>query len=165
MALQVPEMYDTYTVPSDHFNGTTSNVTTVSSQLLIGSHSIHTLQMAHSTMVPQATTIPTRNVVISQDLIGTLLPPRTNPSLPPGYRYLNSSVATSIQVSFGGSRIFVPPRYNVATGFVPTPAQVLSGGPYVPPLPLLGGSGPSGSNPLGGTNIYVSYDFQIPIGG
>jgi hypothetical protein len=88
---QVPETSVTYTVPLDHFTGTTSSVTIISDQILIGSHSIPTLQMAHSTMVLQATTIPTRNVVISQALIGTPLPSRPNPSLPPGYRALNAS--------------------------------------------------------------------------
>jgi hypothetical protein len=121
--------------------------------------------MAHSIMVPQATTILTGNLVISQYLIGTPLPPRLNPSLPPGYRALNISIAIPTQVPSRGSRHFVPPGYNVATGFVPTLAQVLSGGPYVPPPPLLGGSGPSGSNPVGGTNCFVTSGFQIPMGG
>jgi hypothetical protein len=40
MASQVPETSVTYTVPLDHFTGTTSSVTTISDQLLIGSHSI-----------------------------------------------------------------------------------------------------------------------------
>jgi hypothetical protein len=56
MASQMPETSVTYTVPLDHFTGTTSSVTTVSDQLLVGSHLILPLQMAHS-MVPQATTI------------------------------------------------------------------------------------------------------------
>jgi hypothetical protein len=47
-------------------------------------------------------------------------------------------------------------------GFVPTPTQVLSRGPYVPPPPLVGGSnrsGPSGFNPVGGTNLSVTFGF------
>jgi hypothetical protein len=63
------------------------------------------------------------------------------------------------------SRLFVPPGYNVVVGFVPTPAQVLSGGIYVPPPPLLGGSGPSGSNPVGGTSHSFTSGYQIPVGG
>jgi hypothetical protein len=63
---QVPETSVTYMVPLDHFTGSTNNVTIVSDQILIGSHSIPTLQIAHSTMFPQANVIPTRNVVISQ---------------------------------------------------------------------------------------------------
>jgi hypothetical protein len=83
---QVPETYVTYIVPLDHFTGTTSGVTTVSDQILIGSHSIPTLQMDHSTMVLQATIIPIGNVVISQAPIGTPIPSRLSPSLPPRLR-------------------------------------------------------------------------------
>jgi hypothetical protein len=168
MASQMPETFVTYTVPLDHFTGTTSNVTTVSDQLLVGSHSILPLQMAHSTMVPQATTVSTGNVVITQAPIGTPLPLRPNPSLPPGYNALNTSIAIPTQNPSRGSRLFVPPGYNVASQFVPTPTQVLSGGPYVPPPPLFGGSnhpGPSGSNPVGGTSHSVTSGFQIPVGG
>jgi hypothetical protein len=95
MESQVKKTYVTYMVPLDHFTSTVSNITIISDQLLIGSHSIPTLHMAHSTMVPQATTIPTRNVVISQALIGTPLPSRPNPSLPPRYRALNTSIPIS----------------------------------------------------------------------
>jgi hypothetical protein len=49
---QVHETSIIYTVPLDHFTGTTSNVTTVSDWLLVGSHLILSLQMAHSMMVP-----------------------------------------------------------------------------------------------------------------
>jgi hypothetical protein len=52
MASQMPETYVTYMVTLDHFTGTTNNITTVSNQLLVGSHSILPLQIAHSTMVP-----------------------------------------------------------------------------------------------------------------
>jgi hypothetical protein len=133
MPSQVLEMSVTYMLPLDHFTGTTSNVIIVLDQLLIGSHLIHTLHMAHATMVPQDTMIRTRNVVISQDPICTPLPPRSNPSLPPGYTALNTSVATSTQAPSGGSGIFVHPGYNVAIGLVPTLTQVLFGGSYVPP--------------------------------
>jgi hypothetical protein len=95
MEAQVHGTSVTYIVPLDNFASTTSSVTTVSDQLLIGSHSIPTLQMTHSTMVPQATTILTENVVISQALIGTPLPSRPIPSLPPRYRALNTSVPIS----------------------------------------------------------------------
>jgi hypothetical protein len=159
---QVPETSVTYMVPLDHFTGTTSNVTTISNQILIGSHSIPTLQMAHSTMVPQATVIPTKNVVVSQAPIGTPLPSRPNPSFPPGYRALNSSIAIPTQVPSEVSGLFVPPGYNVVVGFVPTPSQVLSGGSYPP---FLGGYGPSGSNPIGGTTHSFTSGYQIPIGG
>jgi hypothetical protein len=79
-------------------------------------------------MVPQAMTVSTGNVVITQAPIGTPLPLRPNPSLPPGYNALNTSIAIPTQNPSGGSRLFVPPGYNVASHFVPTPTQVLSGG-------------------------------------
>jgi hypothetical protein len=92
MASQVPEMSVSYTIPLNHFTGMTSNAITVADQLLIGSHSNPTIQMAHSTMVPHVATIPTENVTSSQALIGT--PLRPNPSVPLGYRALNPSITT-----------------------------------------------------------------------
>jgi hypothetical protein len=124
--------------------------------------------MTHSTMVPQAMTVSTENVVITQAPIGTPLPLRPNPPLPHGYTYLNISTAIPTQNPSEGSRIFVPPGYNAASQFFPTPTQVLSGGPYVPPPPLFGGSnsfGPSGSNLVGGTSHSITSSFQIPVGG
>jgi hypothetical protein len=97
-----------------------------------------------------------------------LFPLRSNPSLPPGYNYLNTSISNISQNPSGGSNIFVPPGYNVASHFVPTPTQVISEGPHIPPPPLPGGSnrpGPSISNQFGGTSHIVSSGFQIPIGG
>jgi hypothetical protein len=121
MASQMPEIYVTYKVPLDHFTSTTSNVAIVSYQLLVGFHSILPLQMTHSTMVLQDATISTGNVVISQDPIGTPIPLIPNPSLPPGYNALNTSIAIPAQNPSEGSRIFVPPRYNVASHVVSTP--------------------------------------------
>jgi hypothetical protein len=125
MESQVLKISVTYMVPLDHFTGTTSNITSVPDQLLIGSHSIPTLQMVHSTMVPEATMIPTRNVVISQAPIGTPLPPRSNPSLPPRYKDLNTFVAISTQVPSGGSGLFIPLGYNAAAVFVPTDLKMI----------------------------------------
>jgi hypothetical protein len=93
MASQITKTYVTYTVPLNHFTGTTSNFLTVSDQLLVGSHLILPLRISHSTMVPQAMTVSIGNVVITQDLIGTPLPLRSNPSLPPGYNALNTSIS------------------------------------------------------------------------
>jgi hypothetical protein len=163
----MPETSVTYTVHLDHFTGTTSSVTTISDQLLVGSHSIPTLHMAHSIMVPQDTTVSTGNVILTQALIGMPLPPRPNPSVPPRYKAMNTSISIPTQVPSRGSVLFVPPGYNAASHFVPTPAQILSGGTYVPPPPLLGGShhpGPSGSNPIVGTSLSVTYGFQIHVG-
>jgi hypothetical protein len=78
--------------------------------------------MAHSIMVPQATTISTENVVITQAPIGTPLPPRPNPSLAPGYKDLNTSIVIPTQNPSRGSGIFVPSRYNATSQVVPTPA-------------------------------------------
>jgi hypothetical protein len=105
MASQMLEMFVTYTVPLDHFTGTTSSVTVFLDQLLVGSHLILPLRMAHSIMVPQATRVSNGNVVVTQAPIGTPLPPRPNPSLPPGYKALNTSIAIPTQVPSGGSRI------------------------------------------------------------
>jgi hypothetical protein len=69
MASQMPETSVTYMVTLDHFTGTTSNFITISHQLLVGSHSILPLQMAHSTMVPHVMTISTGNVVITRILL------------------------------------------------------------------------------------------------
>jgi hypothetical protein len=96
MASQMPKRSITYMVPLDHFTCMTSNFTTFSDQLLVGSYSILPLHMAHSIMAPQSTTIPTENVVITQDPIGTLLPLRPNLSLPIGYNALNTSIAIPI---------------------------------------------------------------------
>jgi hypothetical protein len=107
-------------------------------------------------------------VVVTQAPIGTPLPYRPNPSLPLRYRALNTSIAISTQAPSEGSRLFVPLGYNTGSLFVPTLAYILSRGPYVCPPPFLGGSnhpGPSGSNPLGGTNLPITSGFQIPVGG
>jgi hypothetical protein len=135
MASQTPVTSTTYTIPLDHFIGTTNNVVTVSDQLLVGSHSILPLHLSNSTMVPKAMPVCVGNTVITQAPIGTPLPLRSNLSLPPGHNALNTSIANPAQNPSGGSNIFVPPGYNAASNFVPTPTQVLSGGPYIPPPP------------------------------
>jgi hypothetical protein len=55
MSSHTPITSTSYTVPLDHFTGTTSNVVTVSDQLLVGSHTILPLQLTSSTTVPQVT--------------------------------------------------------------------------------------------------------------
>jgi hypothetical protein len=92
MASHSPVNSTPYTVPLDHFTSTTNNVVTVSEQLLVGYQTILPLHLANSTMAPQAILVSTRSVVISQDPIGTPLPLRLNPSLPPGYNDLNTSI-------------------------------------------------------------------------
>ena len=81
-----------YTVPLNHFIGMTSNFVIVSDQLLVGSHTILPLQLASSTMVPQVMHVSDGGAVITQDIIGTPLPLRSNMSLPPGYHTLNASI-------------------------------------------------------------------------
>jgi hypothetical protein len=164
----MPMNSTTYTVPLDNFTGTTSNVVIVSDQLLIVSHSILPLQLTTSIMVSQAMPVFAGNMVITQSPIGTTLSLISNPSLPPGYNDLNTSIPNPTQNPSGGSNIFVPPGYNASSHFFPTPTQVLSKGPYVPPPPLSGGSnclGPSSSNQIGGTSHFITSGFQIPIGG
>jgi hypothetical protein len=119
-------------------------------------------------MVSQATPVSAGNTVITQDPIETLLLLRSNPSLPPGYNYLNTSIPNPTQNPSGGYTLFVPPGYNTRNHFVPTTTQVFSGGPYVPPPSLPRGSNrpsPSISNLVGGTSHSVASGFQIPVGG
>jgi hypothetical protein len=157
-----------YTIPLDHFTRTTSNVVTVSDQLLVGSHTILPLQLSSSTMVPQATPVSVGSAIITQDPIGTPLPLRPNLSLPPGYHALNTSIDNPVQNPSRGDNIFVPPGYNVASSFVPTPTQVLFREPSIPPPPSPGGSNhpsPSRSNQIGDTSHFVASSFQIPVEG
>ena len=117
----MPMTSTTYKLPLDHFTGTTSNVVMVSDQLLVGSHSILPLHLANSTMVPQAMPVSTGNTIINQDPMGKPLPLRSNPSLPSGYNSLNTSISNTAHNPSKGSNIFVPPRYNSTSSFVPTP--------------------------------------------
>jgi hypothetical protein len=113
-------------------------------------------------MVPHATTIPTRNTVVTQAPISTPLSSRPVPSLPHGYHSLNNSIPIPTQVPSGASRIFTPPRYNASSCFIPKSSQVPSGGSY---LPFMGGFGHSGSNPIGGSTPSFTFVFYIPVGG
>jgi hypothetical protein len=97
--------------------------------------------MAHSTMVPNTTTIPIGNTVASQALISTPLSPRLTPSLPPRYHVLNASIPIPSQVPSGASRVFSPPRHNPVVGFILTLPQPPSRGSYPP---FIGGTDPSG---------------------
>jgi hypothetical protein len=121
METHTPGTSTTYTIPLDNFTGTTSNVVTVSNQLLVGSHTILPLQLTSSTMVPQATHVSARSAVITQDPIGTPLPLRPNTSLPPGYHALNTYIANPSQNPSGGVSIHVHPGYNTASICFPTP--------------------------------------------
>jgi hypothetical protein len=93
MGSHTPMTSTAYTIPLDHFTSMANNVVTILDQLLVGSHTILPLQLANSTMVPQAMHVSNGRIIISQDPIGTPLPIRPNSSLPPGYHTLNMSIA------------------------------------------------------------------------
>jgi hypothetical protein len=86
-----------YTVHLDHFTGTISNVVTSSDPLLVGTHTILPLLFTSSIMVPQVTHVSSRSTMPTQAPIVMPLPLRSNPSLPPGYNALNSSIANPTQ--------------------------------------------------------------------
>jgi hypothetical protein len=109
---------------------------------------------------PHLPMIPTKNVVISLAPIGTPLPSRPNPSLPPGYRAMNDFVSIPTQAP---SIHFFFPGYNVVVGFFPTPTQVLSRGIYVPPPSLLGRFGPNSSNQFGCTIHPFTFRYHIIV--
>jgi hypothetical protein len=105
-----------YTVPLNHFTGTTIFTATPSigpNTLSAGPRSTFPLQMTHSTMVPHILTIPASNAVVSQAAIGTPVTPRPTSSLPFGYRALNLSTATTTQVIPGSS---IPIQQPEGTG-------------------------------------------------
>jgi hypothetical protein len=93
----------------------------VSDQLLVGSHTIFPLQLTSSTMIPQVTHVFAGSSIINQAPIGTSLSASSSPSLPPGYNVIHSSITNHAQSPSGGSNLFVPLGYHVASGFVPTP--------------------------------------------
>jgi hypothetical protein len=95
-----------YTVPLDHFIGTTVSSITPSIGLnmqSVGQSFTILLQKTQSTMVPHIVTIPTSNIVVSQAPIGTPLPSRPTQSLPPGYRAINPSIVNTTQVILGST--------------------------------------------------------------
>jgi hypothetical protein len=76
---ELPKTSATYTIPLDHFNSTTCYLFVGSDTQSIGPISTIPLQMAHSTMVPHATTITTGNTVVTQAPICTPLSSRPIP--------------------------------------------------------------------------------------
>jgi hypothetical protein len=125
-----------YTIPLNHFTGTTVFVATPSASLntlSVDPRSTFPLHTAHSTMVPHILTIPTGNAVVSQDVIGTPVTPRPTSSLPFGYRAPHLSTATTTQVMSGSSI----------------------------PIQQPGGTGLGGLNPLSGTDQSFTSGSQI----
>jgi hypothetical protein len=114
------------------------------------------LQMAHSTMVPNTTTIPTRNTVASQAPIGMPLSPRLTPTLPPGYHALNASIPIPTQVPSRTPGVSTPSGHNLVPGFILTLPRPPSRGSYPSPI---GGTDPSG------TTQSFTPNYQIPVGG
>jgi hypothetical protein len=111
-----------YTVPLNHFTGTTIFLDTLSvgpNTSSVGPRSTFSLQTAHSTMVPHVLTIPAGNAVVSQAAIDTPLTPRPSSSLPFGYRALNSSTVTTTQVMPGSSIPIQQPGGTGLGGFNP----------------------------------------------
>ena len=116
------ETSNTYRIPLDHFNSTTCYLFMGSDTQSVGPSSTIPLQMAHSIMVPHSMTIPTRNMVVTQDPIGTPLSSRPITSLPNGYNYLNTSIPIPTQVFSKASGFFTPLGYNDASSFILTPS-------------------------------------------
>jgi hypothetical protein len=121
----IPVTSTAYTVPPNHFTSTTSNISMVSDPLLVGTHTILPSQFTSSTTVPQVAPFSVGSSVTIQAPIGTPLPSRPNPSLPPGYNALSSSITNPTQGPSGGPSLFVPPGYNALSGFIPNPTQGL----------------------------------------
>jgi hypothetical protein len=130
-----------YTVPLNHFTGTTIFTDALSvgpNTSSIGPRSTFPLQTAHSTMVPHIPTIPASNVVVNQAAIGTPVTPRPTSSLPFGYRALNFSTATTTQVMPGSSI----------------------------PIQQLGGIGFGGLNPFSHLHLVLKFrELYLKLGG
>jgi hypothetical protein len=95
-----------YTVPPNHFTGTTTFTTTptVGPNIpFIGPRPTIPLQTAHSTMTSHIPTIPTGNTVVNQAPIVTPITPR--PTLPFVFRALNDSIAQTTTQTMPGSSI------------------------------------------------------------
>jgi hypothetical protein len=146
-----------YTVPLNHFTGTTVFTATPSigpKKSSIGPRSTFPLHMTHSTIVPHILTIPTGNAVVNQAAIGTPVTPRPTSSLPFGYRALNTPTATTTQVVPGSS---IPIQQPIGTGlggpnpFSDTGQSFTSGSQILGTLPQAGGHHPTGGQfPFGG---------------
>jgi hypothetical protein len=128
-----------YTVPPNHFTGTTTFTATptVGPNIpSVGPRSTIPLQTTHSTMALHILTIPAGNAVVNQAPIGTPATPR--PTLPFGFSALNASATTTAQ----------------------TTTQIVLGSSI--PIQQPGGTGLGGSNPIGGTGPSLTSGFQIP---
>jgi hypothetical protein len=135
-----------YTVPPNHFTGTTTfivtptvgpNIPPVGPNVpFVGPRPTIPLQTAHSTMAPHIPTIPAGNAVVNQAPIGTPVTPR--PNLPFGFRALNASAITTAQ----------------------TTTQIVPGSSI--PIQQPGGTVLGGPNPIGNTGQSFTSGPQIP---
>jgi hypothetical protein len=155
-----------YTVPPNHFTGTTTFTATptvapstppVGPNIpFIGPRPTIPLQTAHSTITPHIPTIPAGNAVVNQAPIGTPVTPR--PNLPFGFRALNASATTTAQTTTqiipGSSIPIQQPGGTVLGGSNPigNTGQSFTSGPQIPgTLPQTGGHPPTGGQiPFGG---------------
>jgi hypothetical protein len=171
------DAYFSYTVPPNHFTGTTTFTATPTVGLnipFVGPRPTIPLQTAHSTMTPHIPTIPAGNAVVNQDPIGTPITPR--PTLPFGFRALNASATTTAQtITQIVPRISIPIQQPGGTGLggpnsIGNTGQSLTSGFQIPgTLPQTGGHPPSrrkipfGGNPNAGGHPPTR--GQIPFGG
>jgi hypothetical protein len=151
--LELPETSTTLKVSLGYFFSTTSYLYVGSDAQLVSPSSNTPFQMAQSTMVPCAMTIPSGNIVVNHAPIGIPRSSRPTPSLPFGYHALNPCATIHTQIP---SR--VPLGHNTSTIYIPTPSQVLSKGFYPP---LHGRFVPSGSNSIGSTHHLLTFGYQI----
>jgi hypothetical protein len=128
-----------YTVPPNHFTGTTTFTATptigpnISS---VGPRPTIPLQTSHSTITPHIPTIPAGNAVVNQAPVGTPITPRH--TLPFGFRALNNSATTTAQ----------------------TTTQTIPGSSI--PIQQPGGTGLGGPNPIGNIGQSLASSLQIP---
>jgi len=148
-----------YTIPPNHFTGTTTFMATpivAPNTPPISLRPTIPLQTAHSIITPHIPTIPTGNAVVNQTPIGTPITPR--PNLPFGFRALNASATTTAQTTTqiipGSSMPIQQPGGTVLGGSNPIDniVQSFTSDPQIPgTLPQNGGHPPTRGNiPFGG---------------
>jgi hypothetical protein len=163
-----------YTVPPNHFTGTTTFTATptVGPNIpFVGPRPTIPLQTAHSTMTPHILTIPAGNAVVSQAPISTLVTPR--PNLPFGFRALNAysitTAQTTTQIVSGSSIPIQQPRGtglggpnsidNIGQSLAPS-FQILGTLPQTGGHPPIGGQIPFGGHPHAGGQPQVRVHHQ-----
>jgi hypothetical protein len=163
-----------YTVPPNHFTGTTTftdTPTVAPTTPPIGPRPTIPLQTTHLTLTPHIPTIPAGNAVVNQAPIGTPVTPR--PNLPFGFRALNASSTTATQTTTqivsgssipiqqpGGTVLGGPnPIGNTSQSFTSRP-QILGTLPQTGGHPPTGGKIPFGGHPHAGGKPQVGVYHQ-----